>query len=223
MNYMVLYRGGACGTWLTWLINQHKDFPKFEKRDNIRKNINISKDMSCLGADWHVDDISVYDGSKNVKRKSMNWYQFLEYSLRHTVNLDFKHLAYKLIPNHSATTTGNKIDSELLHAIASQVTSKIVLCEVSEVFNDEISKRWNILRKEKEDVRYIRKTLRTDSRTNFNISDYAPYALDVYKADVGKLILGDSEEYNNLCKYIEQEPLSNFKELADDYRTRYFT
>ena len=219
---MVLYRGGGSGTWLTWLINQHKDFPKFEKRDNIRKNIKVSRDISCLGADWHIDGISIYDGSKNVKMKSRNWNQFLEYSSRHTVNLDFKHLAYKIIPNHSATTTGNKIDFELLHAIASQVTSKIVLCEVSEVFNDEISKRWDVLRKEKEDITYIRKTLTVDSRTNFNVSDYQPYALDVYKADVGKLILGDDDEYNNLCKYIEQEPLPNFKELSYDYRTTYF-
>ena len=54
------YDPGDVGTWLTWFINQHKDFPKFDKairyEQEGNKFGNIPSDYSCFNSDWHVTD-----------------------------------------------------------------------------------------------------------------------------------------------------------------------
>ena len=56
-NYLVLYTPGMCGSWLTWLINQHKNFPHYFK--NLKKYENdmgqsTILDVGCDGADWYI-------------------------------------------------------------------------------------------------------------------------------------------------------------------------
>lgn len=224
MNYMVLYEGGNGGTWLTWLVNHHKDFPKFNMNDNIRKNITKSRDVCCAGADWHLEGITVDDGQGgSIKHLPLSWEDYLKYTKEHIVNKDHKHIAFKIIPNHSARTFNNKkVDTELLNNISQQVEHKIIFCFVGELFNSEISRRWNILRKEKESTEEIKNRLITDRRTSYNVEqDYAPFTSDICIIDIGKIITGDMTEYEKLCDFIEQPKLNNFKQLADDYRKKF--
>lgn len=226
MNFMVLYDGGNSGTWLTWVINQHKDFPKFVMNDNIRKNIARSRDVNCLGADWHLEEITVNDGpGKSIKHLPLSWEDYLKYTKEHIVNKNHKHIAFKIVPNHSARINHYKeVDVELLNNISQQVEHKIVFCFVGEIFNSEISRRWNILRKEKESVEEIKNSLTTDRRTPYNVErDYAPFTSGICIIDIGKIITGDMTEYEKLCDFIEQPKLNNFKQLADDYRKKFFS
>lgn len=221
---MILYQGGNAGTWLTWLINQHSDFPKFIKQDNIRKNIKKSRDISCPGADWHLEDLIIYSGEEQIFRNEISWEEYEKHANRHAVNLNYSKIAFKIIPNHDARLGNIELDKKLLKRIFHQTSCKIILCSVSDVFNAEISNRWNILRKEKETIGQIKNSLTLDRRTiNFKTDDYKDYATDIYSTDIGSLILGDKTEYENLCNFINQPPLENFKELADDYRLKYFT
>jgi hypothetical protein len=56
-NYLVLYNPGMCGTWLTWLISQHKNFPQYNHK--VKEYINDKKetkllDWDCYGSDWYT-------------------------------------------------------------------------------------------------------------------------------------------------------------------------
>ena len=56
-NYLILYTPGMCGTWLTWLINQHKNFPQYKLKNikyiNDKEEANLL-DVRCFGADWYI-------------------------------------------------------------------------------------------------------------------------------------------------------------------------
>lgn len=224
MNYMVLYEGGNCGTWLTWLINQNEDFPKFGLNDNIRKNIAKSRDVCCAGADWHLEHLIGDDGlGGRIKHLPISWEDYLKHAKEYTVNKDHKHIAFKIIPNHSARINHKKVDAVLLNNISQQVEHKIVFCFVGECFNSEISRRWNILRKEKESIEQIKNHPTTDRRTTYDVQqNYSPFTSDICIIDIGKIITGDMTEYEKLCDFIEQPKLNNFKKLADDYRKKFY-
>jgi hypothetical protein len=56
-NYLILYNPGMCGTWLTWLIGQHANFPHYKKKN--KNYINDKKetkplDIGCFGADYYI-------------------------------------------------------------------------------------------------------------------------------------------------------------------------
>jgi len=56
-NYLVLYVPGMCGSWLAWLINQHKNFPQYDLGHNHWTNdLGETKtlDFGCFGADWYT-------------------------------------------------------------------------------------------------------------------------------------------------------------------------
>jgi hypothetical protein len=226
MNYMVLYEGGNCGTWLTWLINQHEDFPKFNLKDAVRKNIMTSKDVICHGASWHLEEINVDDGYGNIVNKlPLSWENYVQYSKQYVVNKKHKHIAFKIVPNHDARKhflPDKPVDVKLLDSISKQTRHKIVFCYVGECFNYEISRRWNILRKEKESIEDIKNTLVTDRRTKYDIQEYSPFTTDICVIDIGKIITCDMAEYGKLCNFIDQPKLNEFKKLANDYRKSFF-
>ena len=56
-NYLVLYTPGMCGTWLSWLINQHKNFPHYKlEHKNYINDLGETKslDVGCFGADFYT-------------------------------------------------------------------------------------------------------------------------------------------------------------------------
>mgnify|MGYP001224475153 CR=1 FL=1 len=82
-NYLVLYTPGMCGSWLTWLINQHKNFPRYFM--NHKKYVNdmgqsTILDVGCDGADWYIynhDTIPQHVDAGD--REHDNWTIWLEY------------------------------------------------------------------------------------------------------------------------------------------------
>jgi len=82
-NYLVLYTPGMCGSWLTWLINQHKNFPHYEmNHKNYLNNIGQSTilDVGCDGADWYIYDHDTTPSQVDAgDREHDNWTIWLEY------------------------------------------------------------------------------------------------------------------------------------------------
>lgn len=57
-NYLVLYSPGLCGTFLTWLINQHNNFPlykSYEKKYTNDLDEVFTLDIACPGSDWYIN------------------------------------------------------------------------------------------------------------------------------------------------------------------------
>ena len=82
-NYLILYVPGMCGTWLTWLIGQHANFPQYRKKN--KNYINDKKetkplDIGCFGTDYFIykhmstDDYWLKDEQRDITANAV-WIQ----------------------------------------------------------------------------------------------------------------------------------------------------
>lgn len=203
----VLYAPGHFGTWICWLINQHQSFPKFESSPQNR-------DLPIQA------DISLFKGAFRYQRKLSDWdtyySNFVEpvvmtddtvnkFSFKFRYNQNF----YKEIEN-SATDTSN-FDVYEVNKIFSYIgVRKTVITLVDTTLVNEIKKRWQYLENDLD-----------DSSAEFqyrwqldNIPNYSKINADYLLLDVGKMLLGSADEYKKLTDFIDEPPLTNFKELS---------
>tara|TARA_B110000285_G_scaffold127216_1_gene143347 strand:- start:66 stop:890 length:825 start_codon:yes stop_codon:yes gene_type:complete len=82
-NYLILYVPGMCGTWLTWLIGKHANFPQYRKKN--KNYINDKKetkplDIGCFGSDYYIyphmskDDAWLKDEQRDITANAV-WIQ----------------------------------------------------------------------------------------------------------------------------------------------------
>ena len=102
-NYLVLYDAGMCGSWLTWLINQHKNFPHYFK--NLKKYENdmgqsTILDVGCDGADWYIYKHDTIPSQVDFgDREYDNWTIWFEYQ--------------KFMTNKNNALLENKVNKEI--------------------------------------------------------------------------------------------------------------
>ena len=116
-NYLCLYTPGMCGSWLTWLINQHKNFPQYDLTSKDYTNdIGETKtlDVGCFGADWHTykyiqKKSSYYD--ENTVTEYIADGHILDYTFKENRennyennNLSATKDCIKILPNHNSAS-----------------------------------------------------------------------------------------------------------------------
>lgn len=214
-NYLVLYQAGKAGTWLTWLINQHANFPQYETIEQERDNLKQQLDIACLGADFYWQEHSYTES--------------LRLSQRFVVNQEYTKRCVKVIPNHELRSIEDpsKPDVEYLDKVIPQLNPDLIVWPIlSDTMIREFTLRWYVIWHvsrgmmpgEQHELEYFREGLLNvfQHRAVKIYSRYAP----VYQVDVGKLIKADyhEDEYIRLANAIGEEPLADISRIALDYR-----
>tara|TARA_B100000768_G_scaffold145560_1_gene138439 strand:+ start:453 stop:1220 length:768 start_codon:yes stop_codon:yes gene_type:complete len=244
-NHLVLYQAGHAGTFLVWLINQHKNFSQYDLQWKYTK-AGDKLDLGCFGADWYHDD-------ETFAESRSNWLINLVYDGA-TLNPDMiprnkkrTKDAIKIVPNHCCQTDlvyfDGKIDETLLEKVMGEVKPKSIIIPVAGThLKDEILNRWMAWRKENIPVDKVFNTsdrlsesmrIFTDNKKNPKGSwkqlwwnktfpwlkeNAWRYGDNSHTIDVGKIIMNVESEYLKLCAIIDEEPLKNIKELTRPMR-----
>lgn len=201
MRCLVLYEAGKSGTWLTWFINQHSNFHKYEYKKQHR-NLSKQVDIACNGADWYYEK---EDYSTN-RTRCHNQYSNNKNAFKDCI---------KVLPNHNLTNFGEHrftINKSVLRGISFNI-DKIIIPILSDIMYDEFLWRWKLLLNEKNSDLTDIEMLRWQ---NENMNSYE--GLDHHFLDIGKLITGCEEEYNSLLTFIEEESIENWKEIVYNYK-----
>lgn len=224
--YLCLYRAGQCGSWLSFFVNQHDSFPKYDI--NIKKG-NI--DVGCYGSDWYNLEETLTQRNTKLGRSTFgDWKKTL--ALRSSATKEF----VKVLPYHELHYHENKIDqAEFNYVCRLMQPKKIIVSIIRDTLFDAYIDRW---------MRYIdynidepfmqHKKLSLETMTDRNfwvkrwkkweayLDNVKPFGVPggdfVVYLDIGKLLEGDEEEYKKLLIAIQEDPLPNKKELITEYR-----
>lgn len=218
-NYLVLYEAGKAGTWLTWLINQHSNFPQYKAIEQERVNLKQQLDVACLGADFYWET-QTYEENCKIKQS-------------YAVNTEYTKRCVKVIPNHELRCPkDNRVPSvEYLDKVIPQLNPDLIVWPIlSDTMVEEFALRWYVIWHvtrgmmpgDELELDYFRTGLKsTFQRSAVKIySRYAP----VYQVDIGRLVKADYhwDEYLRLADAIGETPLDIRQEIID-YRIWAYT
>ena len=241
-NHLVLYQAGHAGTFLVWLINQHKNFSQYDfqwKYTDAGRRL----DLGCFGADWYHDDETFAESRSNWQGEDGEILNpnMIPHNEKRTKD------AIKIVPNHCCQTElvnfDKTIDRRLLKKVTDAINPKSIIVPVaSDYLKDEILNRWMAWRKENIPVDKVFNTsdrlsesmrIFTDNKKNPKGSwkqlwwnktfpwlkeNAWRYGDNSHTIDVGKIIMNVESEYLKLCAIIDEEPLKNIKELTRPMR-----
>ncbi len=216
-NHLVLYQAGHAGTFLVWLINQHKNFPQYDFQWKYT-DAGVRLDLGCYGADWNYQT-QLFSESRNKSKMSDD---------RQPRNSNRTKDAIKLLPNHCCQLNGEvgTIDRRLLKEITDQVQPKSIILPVisdnSLYLRDELLNRWIAYCKQNNKIEIDR-----DVWKYWWFKDHFPLLMEnlsrfgdnAHTIDIGKIIMNVKSEYTKLCEIINEEPLVNLNELTIPIRT----
>ena len=170
-NYLVLYNPGMCGTWLTWLVNQHNNFPQYELTPKEYTNdLGETKalDFGCLDADWYTykhlskDSFYLKRKTKDFEESGENVENFLTWSFEENRrrlgirpigennNKSFTKDCVKILSNHGCFHDSLRqdnfdiINQKLLKNIVDEMQPAKIIVPVFNSENDTLIKRWII-------------------------------------------------------------------------------
>lgn len=206
----VLYAPGHFGTWVSWLINQHSRFPKFECSPQNR-DLPVQADIGSINSafpyyknlsDWDTYYLKCIDPvvrtSSNVNKFSFKFLHNQNFHKNDDDNDDF----------------ATRLDLYEINRIFSYIgVKKTVIAIVDNTLKDQIKKRWQYLVNDPDDTRaeyHYQWQLA-------NISNYNNVIGSHLVLDVGKMLLGSIDEYKKLTEFIEEPPLDNFKDLSKSH------
>jgi hypothetical protein len=228
-NHLVLYQAGLAGTFLVWLINQHKNFSQYPFQWKYTKR-GHKLDLGCNGADWYHEDMTFAESRKEWEIE-YNLYPMdrdTEMQPKVPKNKDRTKDAIKIIPNHCCQEElayfNGTIDKVLLEKVMSQVNpTSIIIPIASTYFKDELLNRWIAYRKEHEKSHHVE----PDSWEQVWYEDTFPwlkenawrYGDNAHTIDIGKIVMNVESEYIKLCEIIDEEPLENIKEIISPFRS----
>jgi len=213
--YLIWHDVGWPGSWLSWFINQHKNFPKIpgcymynrtgEEGDAMaigshRPNpLHFSNSKFSL---WNASLLKNVDpGECIVSNEYMGIDDFFKFDKQ------FSKIILKLFRNHSPSDIGALIDN-----INKEVTVKKNITLISGSANKLIADRLKDLEG------YATSTVEVDHIDKLNIRQFFPKMdaiAPTHIVNFGNLLNHDYEEYNKLLMAIDEEPLDNWKELVD--------
>lgn len=211
------YDPGDVGTWLTWFINQHKDFPKFDKairyEQEGNKFGNIPSDYSCFSSDWHVTD---WADNKVAKFNDVEAFK------------GYKIICYKILPWHNPFQVNddeleNETQEELCTRLLKDSNTKLIITPQAEISYHLFAKRLAFIRPrftvEQCMAAYENRVSRSYNNTLTNMRKHIP----VHVVAIDKLILrNDEDEYNKLIEVIDVPALDNWKTFTNRYYTKIF-
>ena len=239
-----------CGTWLTWLINQHKNFPHYEmNHKNYLNDIGQSTilDVGCYGADWYIYDPEETElfgtlikgdmtkknnklGINKVNKEIAN-FDFKDNRIvrrQQIRNKSFTKDCVKPLPNHGMfkKVKDTIVDEVLLKKAMDDMAPDKIIVPYFNSSNLTIVKRWAIYRD------YHGRTLKDAPQDEVahwvrvwkEHGEYLlqenPYGDNVHTVDIEKLTTGDKDEYLKLCEAIGEEPIGSIQDHISWYRMK---
>ena len=226
-NHLVLYQAGHAGTFLVWLINQHKNFSQYDfqwKYTDAGRRL----DLGCFGADWYHDDETFAESRSNWQGEDGEILNpnMIPQNEKRTKD------AIKIVPNHCCQTElvnfDKTIDRRLLKKVTDAINPKSIIVPVaSDYLKDEILNRWIAYihqhKNPPEEGGPTRDIKRWESLWWNNTFPWLKenvwrYGDNSHTIDIGKITLNDESEYIKLCEIIDEEPLTNIKEIIEPFR-----
>jgi len=222
-NHLVLYQAGHSGTYLVWLINQHKNFSQYECQWKYTEQ-GHRLDLGCYGADW--------DYENETFSESRTCWQGEDGAIlnpdREPRNKNRTKDAIKLIPNHCCQLDSGRtgtIDLRLLKKVTEQVQPKSIILPVitdnSLYLRDELLNRWIAYcenHNKPEIDRDVWKGMWFKKQFPWLEENVHRYGDNSHTINIGKIIMDVKSEYLKLCEIIDEEPLKNIKELTEPVR-----
>lgn len=213
--YLIWHDTGWPGSWLSWLINQHKNFPK-TTGCYMYNRVGEERDTMAIGSHrpnplhfssfplWNASFLKNVDpGAYSVSNEYMGIDDFFKFDKQ------FSKIILKLFRNHSPSDIGALIDN-----INKEVTVKKNITLISGSANKLIADRL----KDLEESTYDDWDWKVDHIDKLNIRQFFPKMdaiAPTHIVNFGNLLNHDYEEYNKLLMAIDEEPLDNWKELVD--------
>ena len=136
-NHLVLYQSGHCGTYLVWLINQHKNFSQYpfqwkytEAGDKLY--------LGCFGSDWNYEETSFSESREEWETEYWMYPESrgTEWQPKVPGNFDRTKDAIKILPNHLCQSEmvhfNGKIDETLLEKVMDEMNPKTIIIPIAE-------------------------------------------------------------------------------------------
>ena len=225
-NHLVLYQAGHVGTYLVWLINQHKNFSQYDYQWKYTDAGN-KLDLGCYGADWnYVTETFAESRSKWEAEYNECPERDLEQT-RNPRNRNRTKDGIKLLPNHCCQLDDvvGTIDRRLLKNIIGQVQPKSIIVPVlsntSLFLKHEILNRWvawGVQQNREENDKSDWEELWFNKQFPWVKDNVWRYGDNAHTINISKIIMDVESEYLKLCEIINEEPLSNIKELTRPIR-----
>ena len=238
--YLAWHDTGIPGTWLSWFINQHKNFPQPMGSYMYNKPMDPILDAMDIGEHrphplHFASSIGPWNAPflKDTPRTKHPGGGFFgtSHMLSHTyLSIDkvvqqardkslnnfpqFSKVCLKLFSNHMTMENPMFIKS-MFDKIRKEVTIKKNITARAGTASKLISDRLNDLEGRKPDSN---DELMIKYHERRNTTEWLPKLAKLaptYVVDFGKLLNYDYEEYNKLLIEIDEEPLDNWKELVD--------
>ena len=224
--YLIWHDTGWPGSWLSWFINQHKNFPKTEGSYMYNRSGEEIESMA-IGSHrpnpLHFSCFPLWNASflKNVDPRGYipsNEYMEIDEFIKfdkpwQAHNKQFSKIILKLFRNHSPSDIGSLIDN--IDNINKEITVKKNITLISGSANKLIADRLRDL----EPTQTLPSVYwKVDHIDKLNISKFFPKMdaiAPTHIVNIGNLLNYDYEEYNKLLMAIDEEPLDNWKELVD--------
>lgn len=216
-TYAVLYCSGMYGTWLSWFVGQHQDFPKY---------LSIPNNTDGKHTDYVVDGATWCFTEDTEDDADMEALTFEEYehrwALPNLINKDALYNCIKILPDHDVSWDAHYKDDKMLSHIFENIDGIITPYLPSNSpfvsmfeernkfmwdFHDDQDDYWSIAATEwKEKVRgdYFKRGAIPRKSLQVNLHN---------------LFTLDEKEYSSLCKFIDQPPLKNWEDHVNRYRT----
>ena len=240
------YEPGDAGTWLSWFINQHEGYPKFDKKIRYEQEGNpygqIPSDYACPGSNWHLTDFQSYD---NVtlgpnETRLMQSLEFKDFKKNLEVKnitheRDYINLCYKIIPWHNPIHTDRVGYTELkkygieltadnfIKKIIRESNTKAVIIPETDIYSSIFAKRLAFIRPEFTvgralDIYKARKEYLYQEIAE-NVSKY----VTVHRLFIDKLVIkNDREEYLKLLDILQVPELEDWTSHTGDYYKKFF-
>jgi len=214
-NFACLYEPGLSGTWLSWFVNQHANFPNYECGD---VDINgIVTDLYCDGATW------CFRKDEDEDRCTDPPYTYDEY-VKYVSNYDSRNRSaikncIKVLPDHDLSLLS--VDSDLFRAVLYPMDSVIipVLSPGSPLIESYVARLRFMWGNDRFDM--YRLMIGEIYERMCDATYERKYQMPVHYVHLDKLLNGDEQEYNLLLSAIDESPIDNWQQVVADYRVNF--
>ena len=201
-DYAVIFQRGFFGTFLIYLINQHKDFSKGEYVANYKHWNDLSK-VSDTPVHMNMPRHSFYYKPKmehveNFKGQVelLDWDEF-------RAQHDCAKLAFKPVPHHY-----DMLDDEYCDYL--QERAKFIICNFHQGLERCIERVDTYGSDGFDATEYV-------VERNIEASELAERR-GGFVLDMGKLMDCDIRTYGMLCNYLETEPLNGWQDIVNKHK-----
>lgn len=209
-EYIVSYPTGAGGTWISWLINQHNNFPKIQLEDDDQFYDKTAGD--AIGA-FHFA-IAARRKLFSNQTAAEFLYQFLEQNPQ--CDRNFTKYSYKPSPHAPSSVLEyvKQTPNHIFHNNTSVIIVGTWSCqELFKSRNDYINGLHNIYGAfANSRDQYITGHNEDCDALHTICNDHGIKSMTF---DAGRLLFGDLEEYHKLCQYIGEPPLEQYQSFVD--------